>query len=112
MGAHPGQSRPAEVAKAIAHRFRRTDGGEEGPSGTEGANGSGPGRSPPFSSRSDQLVVYVPAEAGDTAEYHTSRLCPDYPSSATSINRHTAEDEGHTFCWTCFELEMRALNET
>ncbi|MFB6095225.1 MAG: hypothetical protein ABEJ71_02085 [Halodesulfurarchaeum sp.] len=112
MGAHPSQTRSAEVVKAIAHRFRRTDGGEEGPSENEGTNEGGPGRSPEFSSRSDQLVVYVPAEAGDTAEYHTSQLCPDYPSSATSITRHTAEDEGHSFCWTCFELEMRALTET
>lgn len=59
--------------------------------------------------RSTRDVVYLRDGAPDTSAYHTSRLCPDFPGSGEVRQRPAAEDEGHPFCWTCFELEMRAL---
>ena len=62
-------------------------------------------------SKSNQLVVYLPADLESNGTYHTSRLCSEYPTKATAVNRNEAEDSGHEFCWTCFELEMLALDE-
>lgn len=65
-------------------------------------------------SRTSHTVVYLANGSGETGdrEYHTSRLCPDFPQAAEPIRRPAAEDDGHTFCWTCFELEMQALADT
>lgn len=76
---------------------------EEPPAG-HASNPAQPGGS----GRSSQLIVSVPEEAGPD-EYHTSRLCSAYPVPAESMTQAEAVDHGHTFCWTCFELEMRAL---
>lgn len=88
-------------------------GGELTVSGGQGErHGSlGPG-SDRVSSHSTQHVVYLPRDAGDGGEYHTTRLCPQYPVPSESVRRSEAEEDGHTFCWTCFELEMRALADT
>jgi hypothetical protein len=60
-------------------------------------------------SRSTHDVVYLASGADTGVAYHTSRLCPDFPGSGEAMDRPVAEDDGHPFCWTCFELEMRAL---
>lgn len=75
---------------------------------------SDPGSSPPGSggtiaSRTARDIVYLTDGAAETSAYHTSRLCPDFPGSGEVLPRPAAEDDGHPFCWTCFELEMRAL---
>lgn len=62
-------------------------------------------------SRSTRDVVYLTDGAAETTAYHTSRLCPDFPGAGEVRQRPAAEDDGHPFCWTCFELEMRALAE-
>jgi len=64
-----------------------------------------------LNSKSNQLVVYLPADLETDGTYHTSRLCSEYPTEATAVSRNEAEDAGHDFCWTCFELEMLALHE-
>lgn len=64
------------------------------------------------SSHSTQHVVHLARDAAGGDEYHTTRLCPEYPVPSESVPRNQAEADGHTFCWTCFELEMRALADT
>ena len=63
------------------------------------------------SSRSNQLIVYLPEDGDAPSTYHTSRLCSGYPTNATAVSRSDAESAGHEFCWTCFELEMLALED-
>lgn len=62
-------------------------------------------------SRTSHDVVYLESQPEQGREYHTSRLCPDFPESADPTGRPAAEDQGHSFCWTCFELEMQHLAE-
>ena len=69
------------------------------------------GRDERVASRSTRDVVYLTDQAPESAAYHTSRLCPDFPGEGEVRKRPAAEDDGHPFCWTCFELEMRALAE-
>lgn len=79
---------------------------------TEESEGSAPpGSDAGVAARSTRDVVYLRDGATDTSAYHTSRLCPDFPASGEVRQRPAAEDDGHPFCWTCFELEMQALAE-
>jgi hypothetical protein len=97
MGAKSGDL-GSETASSVAEGADA----EGSPAGTGGLS---------VESRSSHLVVSLPPETDESTTYHTSRLCPDYPVPAESVPRAEAEDEGHTFCWTCFELEMRAIGE-
>lgn len=60
-------------------------------------------------SRTTRDVVYLPEGSADGSAYHTSRVCPEFPGAGEVLGRAAAEDAGHPFCWTCFELEMQAL---
>ncbi|MFB6113789.1 MAG: hypothetical protein ABEJ58_06760 [Halodesulfurarchaeum sp.] len=60
-------------------------------------------------SRSDRLRVFLSTDSEESREYHTSRLCTDFPVPAKSVSRTEAESDGYTFCWQCFELEMQSL---
>ncbi len=91
MGAESGDT-GSEVVMAVS--------GQPEPSFTRGEH---------VRSRSSHAVVYLAESATAESVYHTSRLCPEYPVPAESVRRTEAEDDGHTFCWSCFELEMRAL---
>lgn len=97
MGAMSGDMRSETASRSgedSAETFRSLSDGKGGPS-----------------SRSSQLVVRLPPEGSGDSRYHTTRLCPGFPAQAESVPRTVAEEEGHSFCWTCFELEMRALAE-
>ena len=100
MGAMSGNRLGSETASGEVEDLEESDPGSSHRGGDSGV-----------ASRSTRDVVYLTDEAPESAAYHTSRLCPDFPGAGEVRKRPAAEDEGHPFCWTCFELEMRALAE-